>query len=183
MAALYGRHYNSRYRAIAQLIASRSSVLEVCCGPGILYRRYLRGKSVNYTGFDINPNFIKTLIHVGAQAEVRDLCSCEKLPSADYVIIQASLYHFLPTPKPIVDRMFAAAKTALIIAEPIRNLSNFKLSVVRSLACFLTNPGVGAQPLRFTEYSFDKFIADSFHTSVRAFFVSGGREKVYRISK
>lgn len=57
MALLYGRHYSSRYQAIADLIQPASTVLDLCCGPGVLYRRFLRKKAVNYTGIDLNSNF------------------------------------------------------------------------------------------------------------------------------
>ncbi|HEV3121748.1 MAG TPA: class I SAM-dependent methyltransferase, partial [Isosphaeraceae bacterium] len=73
MAALYGRHYPARYRAIAELVPERSTVLELCCGPGFLYERHLQKKQVHYTGLDSNPQFIARLKRLGAQGEVRDL--------------------------------------------------------------------------------------------------------------
>jgi len=183
MAVLYGRHYSSRYRAIAELISPGSTVLDLCCGPGVLYRRYLHDKSVNYTGLDINAKFIKMLVRCGAQGKVWDLRRDEPLPPADYVIMQASLYHFLPNPMPLVVRMLAAARTALIITEPIRNVADSTLPIIRWIIPLLTNPGVGPQPHRFTEQSLDSFLAGSFQTEVRAFLISGGREKIYRIAK
>ncbi len=183
MAVIYGRHYASRYRAIADLIRPGSTVLDLCCGPAVLYRRYLRHKSVKYTGFDVNVNFIKQLVHHGAEGAVRDLRTDEPLPRADYVVMQASLYHFLPDPMPVVARMLAAARTALIIAEPIRNLAHSKLRLVRSLTPLLTDPGVGAQPRRFTEQSLDEFLGRNFQAPVSAFLIKGGREKIYVISK
>jgi Glycosyl transferase family 2 len=139
-------------------------------------------KSVNYRGLDINAKFIKKLVRCGAQGEVWDLRGDKPLPPADYVIMQSSLYHFLPNSMPIIIRMLAAARTALIIAEPIRNLAQSKLPIIRSLTPVLTNPGVGPQPRRFTEQSLDGLFAGSLQTSVRAFFISGGREKIYRIA-
>ena len=65
MLALYGRHYGSRYRAVADLIPGGSSVLDLCCGPALLYHRYLRHKSVRYTGLDVNAKFIASC--AGAQ--------------------------------------------------------------------------------------------------------------------
>jgi ubiquinone/menaquinone biosynthesis C-methylase UbiE len=62
MLLLYGRHYTSRYRAIAELVPVGSSVLDLCCGPALLYHRYLRTKDVQYTGLDINANFIARLL-------------------------------------------------------------------------------------------------------------------------
>lgn len=183
MAVLYGRHYPARYRAIAELIRPGSTVLDLCCGPGVLYRRYLRGKSVSYLGFDLNERFVKKLIHRGACAAVRDLRTNEPLPVADYVVMQASLYHFLPNPEAILGRMTKAASTALIVAEPIRNLADSKLSLVRRLTRYLTDPGIGSQPDRFTEQSLDELFAASFRGSVSTFFISGGREKIYVASK
>jgi SAM-dependent methyltransferase len=127
MMAAYGRHYVERYRAIADLIPAGASVPDVCCGPGILYRRHLRRKSVSYTGFDSNERFVRNVISHGAVGKVKDLCSDDPLPPADYVVMQASIYHFLPNTGPIVSRMVAAARSALIIAEPVRNLSCSRL--------------------------------------------------------
>src|SRR6185369_13287964 len=123
MLLLYGRHYPARYRVICDLIPSGSSVLDLCCGPAILYHRYLRAKSVRYTGLDINQKFIDRLIRSGGLGKLWDLRGDEPLPAADYVIMQASLYHFLPDPSTIVNRMLQAAHKRVIIAEPIRNLA------------------------------------------------------------
>ena len=181
MAALYGRHYSSRYRAITDLIKPGSSVLDLCCGPGVLYRRYLRHKSVNYTGLDVNANFIKTLVRSGAKGEVRDLRTDDPLPLAEYVIMQASLYHFLPDPGAIVNRMLAAAQTAVIIAEPIRNLACSNLPLVHSITRSMTDPGLGAQPLRFTEQTLDELLSGYCQAWSEAFVINGGREKIYLI--
>src|SRR5215471_3027055 len=149
MVAGYGRGYRERYRAIADLIPQRSTVLDVCCGPGILYQRYLRQKSVVYTGLDINEKFVRRVIGYGGAGEVCDLRSERPLPPADYVVMQASLYHFLPDPTAIISRMLAAARTALIVAEPVRNLTHSRSRPVRWLARSITDPGVGIQPYRF----------------------------------
>jgi SAM-dependent methyltransferase len=58
MLGLYGRHYGARYRAVADLIPDGASVLDLCCGPGVLFDRHLRARSVDYTGIDVNPRFI-----------------------------------------------------------------------------------------------------------------------------
>src|SRR5215813_1703031 len=123
MRVLYGRHYHARYSTIAEIIREESSVLDVCCGPGTLFTRYLKEKRVQYTGLDINSGFISNLHKSGARAEVRDLRDDMILPPADYVVMQASLYHFLPDPAPVVDQMLGAARLQLIIAEPVRNLA------------------------------------------------------------
>ena len=179
MIAAYGRHYGERYQAITDLIPAGASVLDVCCGPGILYRRYLRPKTVSYTGLDINEKFVRDVISYGAHGRVQNLCADDPLPDADYVVMQASLYHFLPNAGPIVSRMVAAARSAVIIAEPIRNLSNSRLPLLSRLARDLTNPGSGPPPQRFTEATLNELFSQLDLVESKTFLIGGGRERVY----
>lgn len=179
MLAAYGRHYGERYQAIADLIPAGASVLDLCCGPGVLYRRYLRRKTVSYTGLDINEKFVGNIISHGAQGRVHDLCSDDPLPEADYVVMQASLYHFLPDAGPIVSRMLAAARSAVIIAEPVRNLSDSKLRLLSWFARTVTTPGAGAPPERFTESRLTELFSQLDLVESQTFLINGGRERVY----
>ncbi|MBV9048180.1 MAG: hypothetical protein JOY58_07920, partial [Solirubrobacterales bacterium] len=52
MRVLYGAHYTARMRAVADQVPFGSSVLELCCGPGTLYRRYLQPRASAYIGLD-----------------------------------------------------------------------------------------------------------------------------------
>ncbi len=179
MLMLYGRHRDSRYRAIAEQIAEGASVLDLCCGPPILFKRFLRQKSVQYLGLDMNEKFIEQLVRSGGDGRVWDLRSDAPLPAADYVIMQGALYDFLPDALPIVDRMFEAAQKKVIIAEPIRNLASSKFPLLRWLARHLTDPGSGAQPHRFTQRTLDEFFAAYALRLEKSFLIPGGREKVY----
>lgn len=183
MLALYGRHYGSRYRAIAELVPNGSSVLDLCCGPALLYHRYLRHKSVRYTGLDVNAEFIDRLTRRGASGQVRDLRSEEALPEADYVIMQASLYHFLPDPSPVMDRMLRAARRQVIVSEPIRNLSSSDSRLVALVGKLLTDPGVGNHTQRFNEASLDQFFLRYRSLVQQSFLAAGGREKLYILSR
>src|SRR5437879_4311166 len=99
MRALYRRHYAARLRAVAEQVPDDASVLELCCGPGTLYLRQLRGRTSGYVGIDVNPGFVDRLRGRGVDARRLDLAAGEDpLPSADAVVLQASLYHFLPRP-------------------------------------------------------------------------------------
>jgi len=183
MLALYGRHYGSRYRAIAELVPNGSSVLDLCCGPALLYHRYLRHKSVRYTGLDVNAEFIDRLTRRGASGQVRDLRSEEALPEADYVIMQASLYHFLPDPSPVMDRMLRAARRQVIVSEPIRNLSSSDSRLVALVGKLLTDPGVGNHTQRFNEASLDQFFSRYRSLVQQSFLAACGREKLYILSR
>lgn len=179
MVLLYGRHYASRYSAIAELIPNGSSVLDLCCGPAFLYQRYLRARSIQYTGLDLNAKFIDRLVRRGGRGKLWDLRSDEPLPAADYVIMQASLYHFLPDALPIVNRMLQAAHKRVIISEPIRNLATSNSRLLALLGRLFTNPGSGEQHLRFDEASLTDFFSAYSAQIVQSFTIAGGREKVY----
>jgi SAM-dependent methyltransferase len=179
MVLLYGRHYGERYRAVADLIPEGSSVVDLCCGPAVLYRRYLRSKSVVYTGLDINSRFIAGLVRGGGTGRVFDLRSNEPLPSADYLIMQASLYHFLPDASGVLQRMLAAAKKRVIIAEPIRNLATSNSRLLSLLGRIFTNPGAGEHSLRFTEATLSQFFSSYSSQLVARFTIAGGREQIY----
>lgn len=176
MLALYGRHYFSRCRAIADLIPSGASVLELCCGPAELYLRYLKPKNVRYLGLDINPRFVARLGDAGRMWDVQEALA---LPGSEYVLMQASLYHFLPDPSPVIDRMLSAATKQVIVAEPIRNLSDGQMPLLSALARRGTDAGTGAQPHRFNEQTLDAFFSRYAPRVSRSFLIPGGREKVY----
>jgi SAM-dependent methyltransferase len=179
MAALYGRHYAGRTRALAALVPPGSSVLELCCGPGFLYQRHLRRIGVDYQGIDVNPRFVARIQRLGGRAQVLDLHADAPLPSAEIVLMQASLYQFLPDAGPVVRRMFEAAQARVILAEPIRNLATSSVPVLSRLARRHTDPGLGARPERFDEQALDAFVATLPVPPSRTFLIPGGREKVY----
>jgi SAM-dependent methyltransferase len=142
MRALYGRHYADRLRAVADEVPKGSSVVELCCGPGKLYLRFLRGRVSTYVGLDVNPRFVIQLRRQGVDARLMDLNRMEDpLPPADVAVMQASLYHFLPSAAVIVDRMLAAASDRVIISEPVRNLASSHNPFIRALAQPTRGPG------------------------------------------
>ncbi len=179
MLALYGRHYSARYRSIAALIPDGSSVVDLCCGPGVLYHRYLHRRGVHYTGLDINDGFVAHVHRRGGQAIVWNLRDDQPLPAADFLVLQASLYQFLPDPAPLVRRMLAAASQQVIISEPIRNLSASRIPGLAAFAKRRANAGQGDQVHRFDEGSLDDFFARLAQPVARSFLIPGGREKVY----
>jgi SAM-dependent methyltransferase len=181
MRALYGRGYNERFRPVAELIAEGSSVLDVCCGPGTLFHRYLKTKRVRYTGLDINRHFVERLSAAGATGLIWNLEEARPLPRAEYVVMQASLYHFLPEVANVVDRLIAAAERQVLIAEPIRNLTDSEIYLLAFFARKLTNPGTRDQPNRFNEARLDALMqlyrARGYEVQSRL--IAGGREKLY----
>ena len=180
MQVLYGRHYQARTRAVAAEVPEGSSVLELCCGPGTLYTRHLRGRVAHYIGLDVNGRFVEKLRRAGADAREIDLSADKRpLPQADVVIMQASLYHFLPDAEAIVKRMIAAARDRVIVSEPVRNLASSELPVIGALGRRAANPGVGDHGQRFTETTLDLLMQRHRPRVLKVSLIPGCREKVY----
>jgi SAM-dependent methyltransferase len=180
MRGLYGRHYAARMSAVAEQVPAGASVVELCCGPGTLYRRYLQARTSSYIGLDVNGRFVARLRREGIDARQVDLAAAaEPLPAADVAIIQASLYHFLPDAGQIVDLMVAAARERVILSEPIRNLATSDIPLVGRLGRQAADPGVGGHAQRFTEQTLDALMAAYRERIIAAFAIPGGREKVY----
>lgn len=184
MILLYRRHYRARYRAVADLVPVGSSVLDVCCGPGILYTRYLKFKDVQYFGLDLNEAFVAKLRSAGINAIRADITKVAELPQVDIAIIQASLYHFLPNDAGhVINKLMQAARRTVIIAEPVRNLSTLKFGWLASLAQRLSDAGRGAEALRYDAETLAREMAPFESSIERSFTIPGGREMVYILQK
>jgi SAM-dependent methyltransferase len=179
MRALYGRHYSDRMTAVAARVPKGASVLELCCGPGTLYLRHLKGRTSGYTGLDVNQRFVEQLRRRSLDARVVDLAGYEPLPQADVVLMQASLYHFLPDAARIIDRMLGAARDRVIVCEPVRNLASSRLPLVGRIGRSGADPGVGGHAQRFSEATLDELMSRYRDRVLEAFTIPGGREKGY----
>jgi len=176
----YRGEYRERSAAIAGLIPEGSSVVDLCCGPATLYFSHLKAKQVSYVGLDINRGFVDRLSARGVKAYFWDAAEDQPLPEADYVVMQGSLYHFLPDPYPIVDRMLAAARRNVLLTEPVQNLADSKNPVVSWMASKLADPGTGDQASRFNERLFGEFV-DHYRPDGRVidyYPIAAGRERL-----
>ena len=176
----YRGEYRERSAAIAALIPDGSSVVDLCCGPATLYFSHLKAKQVSYVGLDINRGFVDRLSARGVKAYFWDAAENQPLPEADYVVMQGSLYHFLPDPYPTVDRMLAAARHNVLLTEPVQNLADSKNPLVSWMASKLADPGTGDQANRFNERLFEEFV-DHYrpHGRVIDFYpIAAGRERL-----
>jgi SAM-dependent methyltransferase len=160
MRVLYGRYYAMRYAAVAMAVLRDASVLELCCGPGLLYLRGLRDRASSYIGLDANAGFVAGLRAQGVDARVADVETAE-LPRADIVVMQASLYHFLPEDRALamIERMRTAARSHVIISEPVQNLASSRIPLVARLAARGTATAGGEQAQRFDEASLQALMA------------------------
>ncbi len=139
---LYGRYFSARYEAIAAEVPAGSEVVDVCAGDGYLYLNYLSAKSVQYQALDISPRLVQWMQRHNIQARRFDVWR-DALPAADCVIMQASLYQFLPDAASVVEKLLRAARRRVIITEPVRNLASSDNPVLRLIGRRLTQPEAG----------------------------------------
>lgn len=175
MRMLYGAYYKERFEAIGREIPDGLHVLDVCCGDCMLYRTCLKGR-VSYTGVDINEKFVTAAGEKDITALVLDIRK-DPLPKADVVIMQASLYQFVPYCGEIVDKLFESAFQRVIIAEPVRNLATAGIPIISTVAKYTTDPGTGQATHRFNKDTFEDFIRGRYGGHVtRIESIAGGRE-------
>lgn len=177
MRLLYGRHFSARYEAIAAEVPAGSSVVDVCAGDGYLYLRYLRAKSVQYQALDIAPRLVQWMQRQGIQAQQFDVWR-DTLPVSDSVIMQASLYQFLPDAAPIVEKMLRAARRQVIVTEPIRNIASSDNPLLRLVGRRLTRPEAGGGTYQAHRFDRDSLLAlvQRFSALEKTRELPGGRE-------
>lgn len=177
MRGLYGRHYGARYAAVASEVPEDSEVVDVCAGDCHLYLHHLRTRRVRYVALDNAPDLVHWARGRGVDARSFDAAS-QPVPPADVVIMQGSLYQFLPDVDPIVERMLRAARRRVIIAEPVRNLTQTLPFGLGRLVAAATRPGGSGtyRGHRFDEATLRGLFAR--FGCARVFATPGGRELV-----
>jgi len=95
MRILYGRNFHARYRALAEEIPPRATVVDLCAGDCYLYRKFLRAQAVDYLGLDQSPALVRAAQQAGVQARQFNVWR-DEIPPTGIVVMQASLYQFLP---------------------------------------------------------------------------------------
>lgn len=156
MRALYGRDYVRSYAEVARRIPPGASVVDVCAGTCRLYRDFLRERGHPYLGLDFNGHLVMSARRRGAPVRRFDLLR-EEIPPADYAVMCSSLYHFRAREDEVMDKLRRAARKAVVISEPVRNLSARGPGPWGRLVAALTNPGVGEYGYRYDLAGFRAF--------------------------
>jgi hypothetical protein len=77
----------------------------------------------------------------------------DEIPPADIVLMQGSLYQFIPEEKNIIRRMLDASRKMVLLAEPVHNRAHSKNWMIRYVSQYAVNPGTGHKTERFNEQS------------------------------
>jgi hypothetical protein len=181
MRLLYGRGFEDRYGAIRDVVPAGASVVDVCAGDCRVFAKYLRGHVGSYLALDANAGFVAAAARRGNSARQLD-ARRDPIPEADVVLLQASLYQFMPNHAALVDRLAASARKLLVIAEPVRNLAQSPNPLLAWIGRRSTKAAGADCALRFDEPLFDRFMTERFAGRVAASrLIANGREKLYCI--
>lgn len=149
---LYGKDFEIRYQALADLIPEKSEIVELCMGDGYLYEHYLKNKNVKYLGLDLNNSFIREARKKNITCQLHNLL-WDKVPCADIILLQGSLYQFIPHEKNIIRKMLNACRKMVLISEPVINRAQSPNFLIKLIAQYGVNPGTHHAIKRFSEQS------------------------------
>jgi trans-aconitate methyltransferase len=144
----------ARERLVVDAIAPGSSVVDLCCGDAALAPA-LRAKGCTYLGLDLNPCFIADAHSRGIDARIWDARD-EAIPEADVVVMLSSLYHFIPEERRMLERMLAAARKRVVVAEPVRNWATSGSRLLRAASRRLTRVDGRAYERRLDDASLER---------------------------
>ncbi len=116
---VHGKHLPERYRKIAAELGKVHSVFEPLCGPALL-PNYLPA-TVTYSGFDINPSFVRYAMKKGYNVCLGDARTDAPFEvSAEGVVLVDALHHLHPYEEQqrVVEKAATAARQKLVICDP-----------------------------------------------------------------
>jgi trans-aconitate methyltransferase len=102
--------YKRNYRRRDEIISEQTDdlkVLDLCCGYGSL-SRYIK----KYRGIDFNKPFVNYARKKGLDVSFGDIAKID-LPEEECIILQASLYHFIPEHKNLIEKIIKKAEKKL----------------------------------------------------------------------
>lgn len=173
MRLLYRQGKRQRLAVTAQYVPAGTTVLDVCSGDCALYSHWLRGRLVDYLGVDINPRLLYAGARQGARVRLMDVHQ-EDLPPADIVVMQASLYQFIPNHHALLQKLLRTARRRVIVTEPVKNWAASSRQWIRQASQWWTNPGTGPAPHRFTREELEQLFLQYGASEIKE--TSGGRD-------
>jgi trans-aconitate methyltransferase len=152
---LYGRSYRRHYEALSREIGGLN-VLELCCGDCQIVD-YLKGN--RYNGLDINPRFVNHARRRGLNVSLQDV-SVAKLPEAECILINNSLYQFYPHHGQLIRKALESAQKKLIISEPVVNLTSPKNRIISFITKRTTWVGDKSSVKRFNREEMEEIFRE-----------------------
>lgn len=147
MNLLYTGSYYKRFAAVCRLISGKK-VTELCFGDTVI-ATYCLKNGIGWTGYDINPDFVKRAAVKGFDVHPGNIKSMKQFEKADVCIIAGSLYHFHTETDTLFEKMLSCAPK-ILLSEPVLNLSDRK-GIIGKLARASADVNGAEQSFRYTE--------------------------------
>lgn len=181
MTLVYRTHRRERFQAVSRWVPEDAEVLDVCCGDGSLAEHLL--PSARYRGLDQSAAFVREGQRRGHRVEQFDVMR-DKLPSAQIIVCQVSLFQFYPAVDTVLSRLYEAAEQRLIISESVLSLTQSRWSWIASIVAWGTDPnGMSNNRFRFNEETLKELFSPYREHILDAREVCGGRDWVYVLEK
>jgi len=133
---IYRKSYKRRFDFLAKEIG-KLKVLDIGCGDCQLHD-YL--EDWQYTGVDLNKNFVKNARKRGVEAQLMDVLA-EEIPISECILISGVLNQLYPLHEEVLRKILKSATKKVIIAESMRHTINSKSKIVYFLMRILEYPG------------------------------------------
>ena len=166
MRIRFGKEFFLRMQRISDILPENITILELCCGPALLYKYFLKSRNINYIGFDDNRYFVKVGLKLGA--DIRECFIDENtiLPKSDYVIIQSSLYQFpLDKVYNIIDNVLLNCNN-LIISESVKNWGNSNNIIIKKLGLYFTKSMNTVHYFRYTRQNLRELLCNKYNAKL-----------------
>lgn len=163
MNLLYLGNYKKRFEPVVEEIRSLptgSRVLELCFGD-ILLADFCRKAGIQWTGLDINTDFVTSARKKGYSAHEADLTKLKELPTAELCVMMGSLYHFHGCAEALLGKMLKTSK-AIVLSEPVANFSS-RGGLIGLLARRGANAGKGNEVFRYNRETLMRLLHDNSH--------------------
>jgi len=172
MKCIYRDLLDERHRLVSEWLPEKCKVVELCCGSGVLYERFLGKKQITYKGIDLLKTMTYRLARRGISVENGNVLDLDHI-DADYCVMQGSFYHFRADASRVL-RLMASAKRAILM-EPIENFSSNASPLLRFAAQALSFIGGTSSSFRYNESSLLHAVEKSGVHVIRSERVLGGK--------
>ena len=113
-----GISIDSTFSYISRLIGGKKNVLDLGCGPAILFN-YL-DNSCKYEGWDTNKYFVR-LLKNKVNVKYQNILNFRKFPEADIIFMRGVLHYIYPKHIELIKNSLKHAKQKVIIAEQYKD--------------------------------------------------------------
>lgn len=170
MQLLYQGKYMDRFEPVMKILSEKKpkNLIELCFGDTII-ADYCKMHKIDWSGMDLNKNFVTRAQKKGFDAAYCDLNFQSEIPRNEAVLIMGSLYHFHKDSISFLINVLSSTQL-FILNEAVNNLSQKKMT--SKMAAKLTDAGNGAEKFRYSKAELLKLANDICEITPFSFYIA-----------